>query len=238
MKESKLFKELKKLKDYKITLPLANEKNSNKNLDFNFFESYIGTHKKKKFKHLYITLIASTLTLLFLTSFIWNYIKISNTKQEIDKMKQTIDSSQTKIKLDEAAKLKKKYDVLNKYYAQAYSITSAIENKEIISSKLIEKICLNIPQKLSFKSFNITVGEKGSGASIQIQGTAESRVSIAEFEHNLKVLNEVKEVQVSNIAEVTTEGKDNSANVDNNSDLSYSFTIKCTLKDVDEYEAQ
>ncbi|MBI6873862.1 PilN domain-containing protein [Clostridium aciditolerans] len=238
MKESKLFKELKKLKDYKITLPLTNEKNSNKNLDFNFFESYIGTRKKKKFKHLHITLIASTLTLVFLTSFIWNYIKISNTKQEIDQIKQTIDSPQTKVKLDGAVKLKKKYDVLNKYYAQAYSITSAIENRAIISSKLIEKICLNIPQKLSFKSFNITVGDKGSGSSIEIQGTAESRVSIAEFEHNLKGLNEVKEVQISNITELTADGKGTSINTDNNSDLSYSFIIKCTLKDVDEHEAE
>lgn len=238
MKEAELLKKLKELGNYKITLPLASGKDSNKNLDFNFFEAYIGDHKKKKYKHLYITAIISSLALLFLTSFIWNYIKISNTKQEIDKMKQTIDSPQTKMKLDEAAKLKKKYDVLNKYYAQAYSITSAIQNKEVIKSNLIEKICSNIPQKLSFKSFNITVGDKGSGASIQIQGTAESRVSIAEFEHNLKVLNEVKEVQVSNITELTTGEKDSNISTDNNSDLPYSFTIKCTLKDVDEYEAE
>ncbi|MTK11915.1 MAG: PilN domain-containing protein [Clostridiaceae bacterium] len=233
MKESKLFKELKKLKDYKITLPLANEKNSNKNLDFNFFESYIGTHKKKKFKHLYITLIVSTLALVFLTSFIWNYIKINNTQKEIESLKIQVDSPQAKAKLNEVDKLKKKYDVLNKYYGQAYGITTAIDNKSIISSSLIEKIFSQIPKTLSFKSFNVTVGDKGAGGSIDIQGIAESRSNIAELEHNLKLVDSIKEVQVSNIAEVNSvlESKSN-----NNS--SYTFSMKCTLKDVDENEAK
>jgi hypothetical protein len=84
--------------------------------------------------------IASALTFIFTTSFVWNYIKINNTEHEIETMKKVVDSSQTKDKLNEIDKLKKKYDVLNKYYGQAYVIAMAIDNKSIISSVLIGKI--------------------------------------------------------------------------------------------------
>lgn len=237
MKDFKFFREIKKLKEYKIQLPLGGNKSNNENSDFNFFQPYIGVYKRKRFKHLYTTAAIVTLASLFATSFIWNYIKIDNTKHDIDKMKKTVDSPQTQITLDEADKVKKKYDALNKYYTQANSITSAIRNKDIISSKLMSDICSNIPSKISFKSFNVTVGEKGIGGSIEIQGTAESRVSIAEFEHNVKALEKIKEVQVSNITELNIDEKgDTTENKDNNVSPEYSFTIKCTLKDVDEYE--
>lgn len=237
MKESKFFKELKKLKDYKITLPLANEKSSNTNLDFNFFESYIGIHKKKKFKHLYITSIILTLTLIFLTSFIWNYIKINNTQKEIESLKIQVESSQAKAKLNEVDKLKKKYDVLNKYYGQAYVITTAIDNKSIISSTLIEKIFSQIPKTLSFKSFNVKVGDKGVGGNIDIQGVAESRDNIAELEHNLKSIDSIKEVQVSSISEINN-ALESKLNINLTNKSSYTFSMKCILKDVDVNEAK
>lgn len=237
MKDYKFLKDIKKLKEYKITLPLGSKKVSNENSDFNFFQPYIGVYKQKRSKNLYITLTAATLASVFVISFICNYIKIDNTEHDIDKIKKIIDSPQTKITLDEAEKVKKKYDALNKYYAQANSITSAIQNKDIISSKLMTDICSNIPSKISFKSFNVTVGQKGVGGNIEIQGTADSRVSIAEFQHNVKALEKIKEVQVSNITKLNIDEKgDSTENKDDNVSPQYSFTIKCTLKDVDEYE--
>lgn len=237
MEDSKFFREIKKFKKYKIQLPIGGKKVNNENSDFNFFQPYIGVYKQKISKNLYMTLTIVTLISVFVTSFIWNYIKIDNTEHDIAKMKKSIDSPQAKITLDEADKLKKKYDVLNKYYGQTIRITSAIKNKDIINSKLMTDICSNIPNKISFKSFNVTVGEKGSGGTIQIQGTADSRVSIAEFQHNLKALEQIKEVQVSNITEFYTGEKgDTTINKDNSLSSVYNFTIKCTLKDVDEYE--
>lgn len=230
-------KDFKYLKDTFSKLNLrANVKHSN---DFNFFSPYVDKKKETKNKYIYSIATLVILLSLFTGNFLWNFIRIDNNEKAIDKLKKTIDSPESKTKLSEADKVKKKYDVLNKYYGQVYSITSAVNNKEIISSKLMERICSNIPEKVSFKSFSITVGEKGNGGNIQIQGAAETRANVAELEHNLKGLNEIKEVQVSNITDLNSNLEEN-LNYNENNDLSsaYSFTIKCVLKDVDKYEAE
>lgn len=226
-------KDFKYLKDAFSKLYLrTNDKKIN---DFNFFSPYVVKKKEVKNRYAYSIATAVVLLFIFIGSFVWNFTRISKTKKEINELKKIVDSSESKTKLSEADKTKKKYEVLNKYYAQAYSITSAIGNKEIISSTLMDKVCSTLPKKVSFKSFSITGGDKGSGGTIQIQGTAETRVNVAEFEHNLKALIEVKEVQVSNITELNSNSQ---VGENDNLSSSYSFTIKCILKDVDEYEAK
>lgn len=231
MNKNKLLNKLKKLNEKKITMGKKAKKNRE---DFNFFEPYIGKQNKEKNGILYIAVVVS-LAVIFTSSFIVNLMQINNIQKEIEDLKKQVESPQIKVKLNEVDKLKKKYAVLNKYYGQAYIITNAIDNKSVINSVLIGKVFLQIPKTLSFKSFKVTCGDKGVGGSIDIQGIAESRVNIAELEYNLKLVDSIKEVHVSDITEVNNilESKLN-MNLTNNS--SYTFSIKCTLKDVDENE--
>lgn len=234
MKMLDILEKLKKLNDIKITMP---KKDKKKNQDFNFFEPYLGKHKQERNNLLYVAIAATSLIVIFTFSFVWNLVQMKNVQKDNNELKKIVESSQTKAKLDEIDKLNKKYNILNKYYGQAYSITRAIDNKSIISSVLIGKIFSQIPKTVSFKSFNVTVGEKGLGGSIDIQGVAESRPNIAELEHNLKLVDSIKEVQVSNITEVNNI-VENKLNVNLNNNSAYTFSIKCTLKDVDVDEAK
>lgn len=232
MKEFKFLKNIKNLKDIKIQLKKPSVK-SKISTDFNFFEPFIEKSKGEKKKYNFV-IAAVILAAVFITSFLWNLVQAKNTQKEIDRTRNIVESYDTKVKLAEIEKLNKKYDVLNKYFAQAYIISGAIENKDVVGSELIGKICSTLPKTVSFKSFSINVGEKGSGGAIQIQGIAQTRINAAELQNNLKALDEIKEVQVTNINNVSDTGVNNNTNVS----PQYTFTIKCMLKDADSNEVK
>lgn len=234
MNKKELINKLKKLNEIKISMP---QKTKSGGKDFNFFEPYIGKQNQEKNSFLHTAVVVVSLVVIFTASFVWNVIAIDNSEKKIESLKKQVESSETKTKLNEIDKLKKKYDVLNKYYGQAYIIVKAIDNKSIISSGLIENIFSKIPKTVSFKSFTLTCGEKGVGGTIDIQGVAESRENIAELQYNLKSIDQIKEVQVNNITEVNNV-VESKLNVNLNNSSAYTFSIKCTLKDVDVDEAK
>lgn len=234
MKRDELLNKLKSVGNRKINLPKKDKKNKQ---DFNFFEPYIGKNKQEKNKLLYLSMIITLLIVVFISSFVWNTIQIKNSQKEVETLKKEVESPQTKNKLSEIDKLDKKYNTLNKYYGQVYIVNGALERKDIVNSNLMGKICSALPEKVSFKSFSVTLGENGSGGSIDIQGTAESRVNTAELQYNLKSLSNIKDVQVTNITDATGDtiiGNDSTGT----NTLKYTFSIKCTLKDADEDEAK
>ncbi|KZL93400.1 PilN domain-containing protein [Clostridium magnum] len=234
MKKDELLNKLKKLSNTKIDLPKKEKKNKQ---DFNFFEPYNGKNKQEKNKLLRASVVVVFLCVIFISSFIWNTIQIKNSQRELEAIKKELESPQIKDKLSEIDKLDGKYNILNKYYGQVYIINGALENKDLVNSELMGKICSSLPGKVSFKSFSVTLGENGSGGSIDIQGTAESRVNAAELQYNLKSLDNIKDVQVTNITDAVGNivvGNDTTgANVSK-----YTFSIKCTLKEADEDEAK
>lgn len=221
MKVDELINKLKKLNEIKIELPKGNKKRNKNNQDFNFFQPYIGKEQKEKFRNTYIAIVIGILVFGFVISFAWNSMKIKETQNEIYRIKKIVDSPETKKKLAEIDNLKKKQEILNKYYNGVYSINNSVEKRSIISSELMRQICSVIPQKVSFKSISI------DGGSIQISGTAESRTSIAELQYNLKLLDFVDEVQIPNIS-----GNSQSNGKQEANSSTYSFSLKCTLKDV------
>lgn len=194
-------------------------------MDFNFFQPYLGKEKKQKNKILYISIIFGAMLFISAATTIWNYTQISNTKKEIEQMNKVINSPKSKEILKQGEKLNKKYDILKKYYSGVSSITTNIYKKEIINSDLMNKVSLSLPTSVSFKSMTL------NGNTIQIQGVAANRVNIAEFQYNLKQLQEIKDVQVMTINQ--NYNADTVTNVQNGN---CNFTLKCTLKDVDENE--
>ncbi|UZQ50789.1 PilN domain-containing protein [Clostridium kluyveri] len=240
MKKSEIFHKIKKLssiklKDIKLRnikfIKTKSKKTHSIKQDFNFFQPYLGKHKQQRNYILYGTLTITTVMVIFIAAFIWNLYRINVTKNEINSINSALQSPQTKNKLAQLDKLNKKYNIMDKYYKQAFVINHAIENRNVVGSVLIGKISSAIPRNISFKSLDIETSSDSSKSSIDINGTSDSRDSVAELQHNLKLLDEIKEVQVLNINEENSD-----INSENTSE--YTFSIKCTLKDADENEAK
>lgn len=208
----------------KISIP-RKLNGTKQNMDFNFFYPYLGKKKETKNKYLYMISAGVFILLILGGSFIWNMKRINSVKKEITALKSVVDSPETQDKIKQADKLNKKYDIIKKYYDGVEVISTAVDNKQVVSSELIRKLSSAIPHSVSFKTVSI------DAQSIQIQGTAGSRVNIGEFQHNLKKLDGMKDVQVMSINK-NTEDKGS-----NDSNEGYTFTLKCLLKDVDNNES-
>lgn len=84
-----------------------------------------------------------------------------------------------------------------------------------MSSELLRSINSTIPKEVSFKT--ITVEEN----VITFKGVSKNRQGIGELQYNVKQLDIVENAQVGSISS------------DDVGNESYTFDLKCTLKDVD-----
>lgn len=242
-------KDIGKLEIKMPKLKLKRKKTQGK--DFNFFQPYLFRKKEQKNRNEIIIAIFVVFTLLISGTYIWNFIKIKNLKNDVYSMQKTINSGKTMEKVSLSKKLDKKYSILNKYYNEVEKVNSAIENDDTVSVVLMKEITSTIPQGVSFQNMTI------SGSSIQISGSSNSRVEIAEFQHNLKDLYNVSKVEVPAITKneednttssgnSTTNNTTSNSNMTNSTDVNsnktvttgkpYTFTLNCTLKDVDTNE--
>ncbi|MPM87213.1 hypothetical protein SDC9_134307 [bioreactor metagenome] len=100
-------------------------------------------------------------------------------------------------------------------------IFAGVLDRKVVSSQVLFDISNSIPKEVSFKNMSL------DGSILSIQGISSSRVAVAELEHNLKALSYFEEVHIGNINLVSNEGAEQ-----------YSFSIKCTLKGVNNDEAK
>ncbi len=187
--------------------------------DFNFFKPYLGQKKQSKNKMIYIITTLGLFTTLVLGTFLWNSLSIFKLEKDIDKLKSQYNSKENQDKLQQMHKLEKKYEVLIKYYDGVKVVYASVEDNSKVDSNFLNKITSTIPGDISFKTINV------DGANLQIQGISKSRKAIGEFQHNLKKLNFVSEVHISNIG---GEGTDSTGE--------YNFNLKCLLKGVNKDE--
>jgi type IV pilus assembly protein PilN len=148
----------------------------------------------------------------------FNMYEANKLEVEIAGLKNYLESQEVVKKSKEVKEKKRKMEVMNKYYNIVEEMNMDMDNIDIIGSDFMEKISSTIPKNLFIKTISITIEEA------EMQGVADSRVPIAEFEHNLKGLDLFKNVHVSII---NKEGEESS---------NYIFAIRCTLKDVNNYE--
>jgi type IV pilus assembly protein PilN len=184
--------------------------------DFNFFAPYQGKQKQVVGKKIYIYTISAVVILFVVGTFVWNNINIFIINREIDKYQSAVSSPKVQEKVKEAENLKNKLDILNKYEDGLSKIDGGINSRDTISSALLNKINSTLPSDINFKSVSI------DGSSLSIQGISKTMSAIGELQHNIKSLDSIVDAQVGNI------------NQDDSKSGSYSFDLKCTLKDVDE----
>ncbi|WP_176461843.1 PilN domain-containing protein [Anaeromicrobium sediminis] len=186
--------------------------------DFNFFSHYIDTKKTSKKRLIHLSLIGITITLVIGSITFANIQRANKIEKEIQDLKNYLNSEERIKKSNELEEIKRKMKITNSYYTIVEAINTDMDKVDIVSSSLMEKISSSTPKDLFIKTISLTVKDG------QMQGVAKSRVTIAEFVHNLKKIDLVENVHVSII---NKESRENS---------SYIFAIRCTFKDVNNNE--
>ena len=186
--------------------------------DFNFFSPYIETKKASNKKYLYAGVIAISVTLVVAGFTGITFYKANHLKKEIVGLKAYLNSKEVIEKRKAVEEKKRKIKVMNKYYTIVEEINVNLDNADVISSNLMENISSTVPTNIAIRSMSLT------SEDIQIQGISNSRVSVAEFEHNLKLLDRLKKVYVSTINKESEESSN------------YIFAIRCAFKDVNNNE--
>ncbi|MBZ9688553.1 PilN domain-containing protein [Clostridium estertheticum] len=187
--------------------------------DFNFFAPYTGSRKGFKKEYLYAVVLYIGLILFITFTYAFNYFKISKLNSEIVDIKQNLNSKENIVKLKEIENEEKKLAIMNQYYGIVVNISDDINNSDFVGSKVIDKINSCVPEGVYFKVMTLDA----SGVKLQAEG--KDRETVAVFERALRNLDIVKEVHIDSI---------NSSSKENEN---LTFSINCTLKDVDNYES-
>lgn len=186
--------------------------------DFNFFSSFIETKKASISKYISIALITIFIFIIVGGFSYTNYTKAKALEKEIMGLKAYLESKEVVEKLSEVEEKRQKIDVMGKYLKTLEDINMSIDISEVINSGLMESIASNIPKDLFIRTMSFTP------EGIQVQGISKQKIPVAEFEHNLKLLNTFSEVHVSSI------------NKEADDDANYIFTMLCTFRDVNKNE--
>jgi len=186
--------------------------------DFNFFAPYTGSRKDFKKEYFYAVVLSIGLILFITFIYAFNYFKISKLNSEIVDIQQNLNSKENVVKLKEIEDEEKKLALMNQYYDIVVKISEGINNKDFVGSKVINKINSCVPEGVYFKVMTLDAG------GVQLQAEGKDRETVAVFERALRNLDIVKEVHIASINSPATE------------DENLTFSLNCTLKDVDNYE--
>ena len=186
--------------------------------DFNFFDPYIGGRKDFKKKYLYAIILSVVLVLFIIFTYVVNYFNISELKSEIKYTQQNLNSKENIVELKQVENQDKKLAVMNQYYGIVSNISDGLNDNDFVGNKAINEINSCVPKGMYFKVMTL------NASGVQLQAEAKDRQSIAVFERSLVKLDIIKDVNITTINLPTT----------GNTNLT--FTINCTLKEVDNYE--
>ena len=187
-------------------------------MDYNFFSTYSGSRKDLKKEYLYAIVLSVGLILFTTFTYAYNYFNISKLNSEIVDIQKNLSIEENIIKLKEIEDEEKKLAIMNQYYDIVVNISDGIDNKDFIGKKLIDEINSCVPEGMYFNKMTL----EASGA--QLEAEAKDREIVAVFERTLRNLDIVKEVHIASINSSSTQSEN------------LTFSVNCTLKDVDNYE--
>jgi Tfp pilus assembly protein PilN len=143
----------------------------------NFFSPYI---KKEKLSPLKRTAVVFLFVfLIIIASYGVLQVRLMMIKKSIDDKKEIL-ANYTEIELQYLAETKQKVDNLLIFQEQMKKTEYEINNIDYLGYDLLEKFFANVPVGITFDNLSLTRSEW------HLTGTADSRVAIAEFEHNLR----------------------------------------------------
>lgn len=150
------------------------------NKDFNFFSPYIEVRKTSKANRIHVLLYASLIFAVLAGSIVWNLYNINNLKKDISQKEEYLNSPAVNKHLKEYEELKAQIDELDKYYSTVSRLDNAISRRDLIGTDILDSISSAMPSEIFLQSI------ESSKASVSLVCTASDKMSIAEFERNLK----------------------------------------------------
>lgn len=186
--------------------------------DFNFFTPYLNT-KKASEKRTSLVVLAALVAIAIVGTLVWNSVNMVLINRRIKDLNTKINDPELQSQLKRSEDLAKKCYDLKSLNGDLNDVYKYIGSRSLVKTDLMAKINSTLPEGVSLKTLTV------DGQNIQMQAMSKSRQAIGEFEHNLKDIDRVTDVYVSNInSDLAT------------SDGQYNFSIKCTLKEVDNNE--
>lgn len=179
-------------------------------MDLNFFAPYQGQKKEQHNKNVYAYSVAAFLSVAIVGSFAWNTGRIILLNNKIKDYNSKLEEQVVKEKLAIWEDISRKTDVLSRYNQGLVDINTALDTRAVVSTELLNMISSCLPSQVTFNSISI------DNKQVSIQAVSSSRTAIGELENNLRKLENIQDVYIGGIS--GTE--------------SYTFDIKCVLKDV------
>lgn len=162
--------------------------------DINFFESYI---EKKEFKldtRLILIVGGVLVSLILIFKMSYNGFAIIKQKKAINSIKEITEDVDTNKKLEDIRDKEVEMEEMITSMANIRKLDEDILRRDIINDKLLRYITLSMPEELFLTSFGIY------DQNIQLSGISKDKWSIAEFARGLEILEDYKEIFISNIS--------------------------------------
>lgn len=179
--------------------------------DINFFKPYLRKREIKFDKRIIYVSLFSLILILFVGYSVLNAIKINNETKAVAKLRFIVEDKDTIAKVEKIKAKEIEVQNFKESVGKIRILDESIMAQDVINEELLEIINLRMPENLILTYLSV------DNPTMEMQGVAEDKYSIAEFQEGLKDIDNCQDVFVSNIK--TEEGY-------------YSFTITITLKDV------
>lgn len=188
-----------------------------KDKDINFLTDS-KTKQKQKFK-LGTLFLASALSFVLVVSY-FIYSKInekSSIVSNISSIDLYLNNEQNKISNNKSINLQKSVSVLEQYKKDAEDVKLIINHEDIVHSNIIQSIFSALPKGSKINSMSLTKGQ------LSLDCESPSMIEVGQFEKNLREINFIYSVYIPATTELNG---------------IFSYSVNCSLKDVNQYEAK
>ena len=166
--------------------------------DINFFQPYLET-RKVKFNNKFFLNAVFVICLFSIVGYgVFNHFKIKKLTENMEGFRQVAEDSKT---MEKVEIITREEEDLNRFKTEVESIRSlktSVDENDFINAAYIDELVSKKPKDLFLNSINV------STESINISGTADNRLSIAEFGQGIKSIESIKDIFISNIAREET----------------------------------
>jgi len=158
--------------------------------DFNFFELHL--RKTKAIEKRRLIIFSSTIFLIVaIVAFpLINFLQERAIRKDIAQMKSILAKPENQELINRVNQKKIAVDEMNKQLPLVEGSHKAIQQTKYIDEYLIEMITNAIPRNLIFQSLVVNQG------NVSIFGQTNDKSAVAEFVHNLRLLNRFEEIFV------------------------------------------
>lgn len=169
--------------------------------DFNFFSTFLVEEKKEREKNTInvYSIIALVILLAILSSAAYNFIRLKNIQSEISASDSFLNNPENLSKLQEVDEISSQINQIQKDSQILTNVNEQIKNNRSVIVTALDFINAQVTEDMYFDNIHI------SNREVTVDGSALSKLHIAQFQHNVRNSGYFDAVFVDNIARVEQE---------------------------------